>query len=184
MTCAVFAVNQRVKVSAQFYILTQSLTFDPLVFINGMSSERCVITEELSQGIQERKSQYEDLLVLESLQSIVSLVLLSFISFNSFWISTLDSSVFSLSVFKGPLFCFKASKSTVIPLFPKIFSPRSSVSSLQLLVRADARSWQQKDVMEQPHSLLRKRTDTKSFTEQVLFQNLPCCQAYSDLLRT
>lgn len=112
-------------------------------------SLRPVITREWAQLFGEGRWQHEDLALLASLHSIVGFGWLSFTSFNSFWISTLDSSVFNPNVFKGSLFCFKALKSTGISLCPEIFWPRSRVASLWLLRRDDVWSCQQTAVLEQ-----------------------------------
>ena len=111
---------------------------------------------EISQCVQQKKSQHEDLVVLASLHSMVSLGLFSFTSFNSLWISTVDLSIFNLSIFKEPWFCFKALRSTTMPLCPQASWPKSSVSRLRLLTRAEARCWQLNGVMGQPQSLWRK----------------------------
>ena len=161
VTCADIPRNQRVKNQCSV------LHSDPVIDIWHSGLHEWDVLEisdhplwghmrEISQRVQEKKSQHEDLVVLASLHSMVSLGLFSFTSFNSLWISMVDLSIFNLSVFKEPLFCFKALRSTTMPLCPQAFWSKSSVSRLRLLTRAEARYWQLKGVMEQPQSLLRK----------------------------
>ena len=158
VTCVDIPRNQRVK--TQCSVLHSDPEID--MWHSGLH-ERDVLEilghplwghiREISQHVQEKKSQHEDLVVLVSLHSMVSLGLFSFTSFSSLWISTVDLSIFNLSVFKEPWFCFKALRSTMMPLCPHVFWPKSSVSRLWLLTRAEARYWQLKGVMEQPQSL-------------------------------